>query len=60
MNAIALVAVLSTTNSGMYQCSRTLYGLSLSKKAHRMFSRVNRRGVPYVALIATALIGLYA
>jgi len=57
MNAIALVAVLSTTNSGMYQCSRTLYGLSLSKKAHRMFSRVNRRGVPYVALIATALIG---
>lgn len=57
MNAVALVTVLSSTNSGMYQCSRTLHGLSVSNKAPKVFSKVNKRGVPFNALILTALIG---
>jgi len=51
INACILVFVLSAANSDLYIGSRTLYGLALQGQAPRIFARVNRMGVPYVALI---------
>ncbi|KAJ6630751.1 dicarbixylic amino acid permease [Mycena sp. CBHHK59/15] len=51
INAAVLVFVLSAANSDLYIGSRTLYGLAIEGKAPRIFSRVNRMGVPYAALI---------
>jgi amino acid transporter len=45
------VFVLSAANSDLYIGSRTLYGLAVEGKAPRIFARVNKRGVPWVALI---------
>ncbi|KAJ7172527.1 dicarbixylic amino acid permease [Mycena filopes] len=50
INAAILVFVMSAANSDLYIGSRTLYGLAVEGKAPRIFARVNRNGVPYVAL----------
>ncbi|KAJ7046731.1 dicarbixylic amino acid permease [Mycena alexandri] len=55
INAAILVFVLSAANSDLYIGSRTLYGLAVEGKAPRIFSRVNRNGVPYVALTLCTL-----
>lgn len=57
MNAVILTSILSCGNSCLYVGSRMLYALAVGHKAPRIFTRVNRRGVPSAALIATALIG---
>ncbi|KAF7363396.1 AA-permease domain-containing protein [Mycena sanguinolenta] len=51
INAAILVFVLSAANSDLYIGSRTLYGLAVEGKAPKIFSHVNRNGVPYPALI---------
>ena len=56
MNAVILSAVLSCGNSSMYVASRMLHAMAHSGKAPRMFSRLNGRGVPMLALGATALL----
>lgn len=67
MNAIILTSVLSAGNSGMYASSRTLYAMAKDGKAPAFFGKLNSRGVPVNALIATTIIaslcfltGLYA
>ncbi|KAJ7685137.1 dicarbixylic amino acid permease [Mycena polygramma] len=55
VNAAILVFVLSAANSDLYIGSRTLYGLAVEGKAPKIFSRVNRNGVPYPALILCAV-----
>lgn len=67
MNAIILTSVLSAGNSGMYASSRTLYGMAKDGKAPAFFGKLNSRGVPVNALIATTIVaslcfltGLYA
>lgn len=57
MNLVILIAVLSAGNSGMYASTRMLWHLSKKGHAPKLFSRVNRRGVPVWALLATALVG---
>lgn len=37
-------------NHSAFSGSRVLYGLALDKKAPQIFAKVNRRGVPYVAV----------
>lgn len=59
MNAVILTAILSAGNSGLYVSSRMLYSLAIEGKAPRIFSKVNRRGIPMPALIATASVGLF-
>ncbi|PWN48032.1 hypothetical protein IE53DRAFT_320134 [Violaceomyces palustris] len=54
INAVLLIIVISAANSDQYIASRTLYGLAIEGKAPRIFTRVNRFGVPYVALCFTA------
>ncbi|OFJ62809.1 amino acid permease [Actinomyces sp. HMSC075B09] len=60
MNAVVLTAILSAGNSGMYASSRMLYSLALSGKAPKIFTKVNKRGVPMPALLATTAVGAFA
>ncbi len=57
MNLVILIAVLSAGNSGMYASTRMLWYLSNKGHAPKMFGRVNSRGVPVWALVATTLVG---
>ncbi|QCU76895.1 amino acid permease [Citricoccus sp. SGAir0253] len=57
MNAVILTAILSAGNSGLYASTRMLWALADSGKAPRFLARVNRRGVPMNALIATTTVG---
>src|SRR5260221_5184018 len=56
MNAVVLTSVLSAGNSGMYASTRMLYTLACQRMAPRMFSYVNKRGVPTMALLATTVV----
>ncbi|VDC06580.1 unnamed protein product [Peniophora sp. CBMAI 1063] len=54
INACILIFVISAANSDLYIASRTLYALALEGKAPAIFKRVDRRGVPWPALILCA------
>lgn len=56
MNAVVLTSVLSAGNSGMYASTRMLYALAQQGMAPKLFARVNTRGVPVMALLATTAI----
>lgn len=60
INAVILTAVLSAGNSGLYASTRMLRSLAVEGKAPKIFKRVNKRGIPVPALIATASVGLFA
>ena len=60
MNAVILTSVLSCGNSGMYASTRMLYSLAMEKKAPQIFKKTTKRGVPYVALTITAIVGMAA
>lgn len=55
INACVLIFVISAANSDQYIAARTLYGLAIDGKAPAIFRRVDKRGVPYVAMSFTAL-----
>lgn len=57
MNAVILTSILSAGNSGLYASTRMLYALAESGQAPKLFSKLNSRGVPIPALIATTAIG---
>lgn len=54
LNVVVLSAALSVYNSGVYCNSRMLYGLAEQGNASHVFLRTNPRGVPVVALAASA------
>jgi len=56
MNAVVLTAILSAGNSGLYASSRMLWDLAMEGKAPKIFKKLNKQGVPFVALIATVII----
>lgn len=60
MNAVILSSVLSCGNSSMYVASRMLHAMAHSGKAPAPFGRLNRRGVPVTALLATGLVSASA
>ncbi|KIV53874.1 gamma-aminobutyrate permease [Aneurinibacillus migulanus] len=60
MNAVILTAVLSAGNSGMYASTRILWVLAKEGKAPKVFGKLNRRGVPVYALLATTAVGMAA
>jgi GABA permease len=57
MNAIVLTAVLSCLNSGLYTSSRMLFVLAARQEAPAQLMKVSRRGVPYVAIVCSSLVG---
>jgi len=50
INAIVLTSAWSSGNSGLLSSSRNLYGLAREGKAPKIFLRVSRFGIPYVAV----------
>ncbi|WP_042470115.1 amino acid permease [Bacillus ndiopicus] len=60
MNTIILTAMLSAGNSALYASSRMLWQLAVEGKAPKLFAKLNRRGIPIYALIATIAIGCLA
>lgn len=56
MNAVVLTAILSAGNSGLYASSRMLWDLAMEGKAPKIFKKINRRGVPTAAMVATVIV----
>lgn len=56
MNAVILTAVLSAGNSGLYSSTRMLWNMAQEGRAPKIFSKLNKRGVPMNALLATSAI----
>lgn len=54
LNVVVLTAALSVYNSGVYCNSRMLYGLAKQGNAPKVLTHVNRRGIPTLALGASA------
>ncbi len=59
-NFVILTAILSAANSGLYASGRMLWSLSNEGTLPRCFSRLTRRGIPLVAIVASMLGGLLA
>ena len=60
VNAVILVAILSAGNSGMYASTRMLWYLAQQGHVPKIFGKVNKRGVPMAALLATMLVAMLA
>lgn len=58
MNFVILTALLSVGNSGLYAATRMLYAMSKEKMASPVLTKVNKRGVPFNALVLTMSIAL--
>ena len=58
MNAVILTSILSCGNSGLYAASRMLYAMAVEGKAPKLFSKVNKHGVPANAVYLTTLVGM--
>lgn len=58
MNAVILTSVISSANSGMYASTRMLYSMADEGYAPKLFGKVNKRGIPAAALLATTVIAL--
>ncbi len=56
VNAVILTSVLSCGNSGLYTASRMLHAMSVRGNAPKMFSNLNKRGVPVAAVWLTGAI----
>ncbi|KAJ3552067.1 hypothetical protein NM688_g4353 [Phlebia brevispora] len=60
INACLLTSAWSAASSDLYSSSRALYGLALNGTAPKFFAKVNRWGLPWVAMTTNALFGLLA
>ena len=58
LNFVVLTAALSVYNSGVYCNSRMLYGLAEQGDAPKALMKVNRRGVPVLAIALSAAVTL--
>src|SRR6201992_1281089 len=57
MNAVVLTAALSCLNSGLYTASRMLFVLAARGEAPMDLVKVGRRGVPYLAILVSSIVG---
>lgn len=55
LNAIILLFTISAANSDLYIGSRTLYGLAVEGKAPSIFTKVDKRGLPWVAVLVVSI-----
>lgn len=53
MNIVIFISLLSVLNSGLYTSSRMIYSLALKGDAPSILARVNKRGIPIWALVAS-------
>ncbi|QIO05429.1 amino acid permease [Acinetobacter shaoyimingii] len=50
---VIITALLSAANSGLFAASRMMWSLSVKKQLPKVFSKLNSRGIPYIAVIVT-------
>ncbi|KAI7870735.1 amino acid permease/ SLC12A domain-containing protein [Spinellus fusiger] len=60
MNAVILITMISAGNSGAYSSSRTLLSLAEQGYAPRLFTRLNRWGIPIWAVLMSCAMGCLA
>jgi len=60
INAAILTSAMSAASSDVFSSSRAIYGLAATGNAPRIFMRVSRHGVPWVAVLFQAAFGLLA
>lgn len=60
MNAVILTAVLSAGNSSLYASTRMLYAMAKDGQAPKFLAKLNKRGIPIGALLATTFVGMLA
>jgi len=56
INAVILTSVLSAGNHALFAGTRLLYTLSMEGHAPTVYGRLNRNGVPWVAVLSTGLV----
>ncbi|KAG9245350.1 amino acid transporter-like protein [Calycina marina] len=56
INAVIMTSVISAGNHALFAGTRLLYSLAVDNHAPRVFGRLNRNQVPWVAVLATSLI----
>jgi L-asparagine transporter-like permease len=54
MNFVVLTAALSSVNTDLYLCSRTIFSLARGGYAPRVFGRLSRAGVPLPAVLVSS------
>ena len=54
MNFVVLTAALSSANTDLYLCARTIFSLSRGGYAPKIFGRLNRRGSPVAAVLVSS------
>jgi AAT family amino acid transporter len=52
MNAIILLAIISSMNSGLYASSRVLYTQAVDGRVPKLFAKVSKKQVPVYAILA--------
>ncbi|KAL9027297.1 MAG: hypothetical protein Q9196_004155 [Gyalolechia fulgens] len=60
INAVIVIAVISAGNSSLYVASRTILFMARNGKAPKILGKVNRSGVPWVALLFSNLFACIA
>ncbi|EQL02980.1 dicarboxylic amino acid permease [Ophiocordyceps sinensis CO18] len=60
INSSLLLFILSASNTDLYICSRTLYGLASARAAPAIFRRTNSHGVPVPALLTCSAMACLA
>ena len=60
INAVIVIAVISAGNSSLYVSSRTILFMARNGKAPKIFGRVTKTGVPWVALLLSNLVACIA
>jgi amino acid transporter len=60
INAAILTSAWSAGNAFLFSGSRVLYGMALNGEAPKIFGKTTKKGVPWIAVLATWSIGLLA
>lgn len=55
INAVIILSAWSSGNSFLYISSRSLYSLAIAGNAPRVFAKCTKRGIPWVAVLTSAL-----
>ncbi|TVY60843.1 putative amino-acid permease PB1C11.02 [Lachnellula suecica] len=56
INAVIITSVISAGNHALFAGTRLLYSLSVDSHAPKVFGKLNRNRVPWIAVLATSLI----
>lgn len=62
LNVVVIVAAISAINSDIFGAGRVIFGMSQNGQAPRIFSRINKHGVPWVTAIFLSIalsVGVY-